>query len=159
MVRRVDDELWSGVEPLLPDPPAGRRRPGRKSVLEDREGLYGILFVLYMGIPWEWLLQDRAVEAQDRRKVTGGQDVFSLGGGPAPHRLPRSRPRGRKRIVVAGQGKRFPSVGLPLPMQVGAVRARTGLLVARTLSSLARNRSGPIQGTRSGSGEAGGCGQ
>ncbi|MFH8411513.1 IS5/IS1182 family transposase, partial [Streptomyces sp. NPDC018019] len=32
-----DDELWSRVEPLLPVPPGGCRRPGRKPVLEDRK--------------------------------------------------------------------------------------------------------------------------
>ncbi|WP_244308619.1 IS5 family transposase [Streptomyces monomycini] len=54
----VDDELWSRIEPLLPSPPAGRRRPGRKPVLEDRKVLCGILFVLYTGIQWEWLPQE-----------------------------------------------------------------------------------------------------
>ncbi|WP_414171083.1 IS5 family transposase [Streptomyces diastatochromogenes] len=51
----VDDELWSRIEPLLPSKPDGQRRPGRKKVLEDREVLCGILFVLYTGIQWEWL--------------------------------------------------------------------------------------------------------
>ncbi|WP_238783681.1 IS5 family transposase [Streptomyces monomycini] len=54
----VDDELWSRIEPLLPSPPAGRRRPGRKPVLEDRKVLCGILFVLYTGMQWEWLPQE-----------------------------------------------------------------------------------------------------
>ncbi len=53
----VDDELWSRVEPLLPSRPAGHRRPGRKPVLEDRQVLCGVLFVLYTGIQWEWLPQ------------------------------------------------------------------------------------------------------
>ncbi|KOT60038.1 transposase [Streptomyces rimosus subsp. rimosus] len=54
----VDDELWSRIKPLLPSPSAGRRRPGRKPVLEDRKVLCGILFVLYTGIQWEWLPQE-----------------------------------------------------------------------------------------------------
>ncbi|KOT98942.1 transposase [Streptomyces rimosus subsp. pseudoverticillatus] len=54
----VDDELWSRIEPLLPLPPSGPRRPGRKPVLEDRKVLCGILFILYTGIQWEWLPQE-----------------------------------------------------------------------------------------------------
>ncbi|QKV97026.1 transposase [Streptomyces sp. NA02950] len=50
-----DDELSSRIEPLLPVPQQRYRRPGRKKVLEDRNVLCGILFVLYSGIQWEWL--------------------------------------------------------------------------------------------------------
>ncbi len=53
----VEDELWALIEPLLPK--AGRRfrHPGRKR-LDDRQALCGILFVLYTGIPWEFLPQE-----------------------------------------------------------------------------------------------------
>lgn len=54
----VDDELWSRIEPLVPLPYAGCRRPGRRRTLEDRKVLCGILFVLYTGIQWEWLPQE-----------------------------------------------------------------------------------------------------
>ncbi|MEU7149984.1 IS5 family transposase [Streptomyces sp. NPDC045456] len=54
----VNDGLWLRIEPLLPSPPPGRQRPGRKPVLEDRRVLCGILFVLYTGIQWEWLPQE-----------------------------------------------------------------------------------------------------
>jgi transposase len=51
----VDDELWSVVEPLLPQPKGRRlRHPGRKP-LDRRKALSGILFVLTSGIPWELL--------------------------------------------------------------------------------------------------------
>ncbi|MFE0771633.1 IS5 family transposase [Streptomyces sp. NPDC058861] len=50
----VSDELWSLIEPLLPV-------PGPKLVaarVPDRQALYGILFVLRTGIPWEYLPQE-----------------------------------------------------------------------------------------------------
>ena len=53
----VSDELWARIAPLLP---AVRRRadhPGRRR-LDDRKVLCGILFVLYTGIPWEFLPQE-----------------------------------------------------------------------------------------------------
>ncbi len=46
----VSDDLWAEIEPLL-------RYPGRKP-LDDRKVLCGILFVLYTGIPWEYLPQE-----------------------------------------------------------------------------------------------------
>lgn len=49
----VGDELWSVIEPLLPQerpkPKGGRPR------VPDRAALTGILFVLQSGIPWEML--------------------------------------------------------------------------------------------------------
>ncbi|MCE7007119.1 IS5 family transposase [Kibdelosporangium philippinense] len=54
----VSDELWARVEPLLPVVvPRRRDRPGRPR-LDDRKALCGILFVLYTGIPWEFLPQE-----------------------------------------------------------------------------------------------------
>ena len=51
----VDDELWELIQPLLPPPrPRRRRYPGRK-LMDDRQALTGILFVLKSGIPWEML--------------------------------------------------------------------------------------------------------
>ncbi len=53
----VPDELWARIESL---PPVVQRRtdhPGRKR-LDDRKVLSGILFVLYTGIPWEFLPQE-----------------------------------------------------------------------------------------------------
>ncbi|WP_405785725.1 IS5 family transposase [Streptomyces sp. NBC_01367] len=52
----VSDELWSLVEPLLPDP-APKRVEGRPRV-PDRQALCGILFVLHTGIQWEYLPQE-----------------------------------------------------------------------------------------------------
>lgn len=52
----VSDELWSLIEPLLPDP-APRLVEGRPRV-PDRQALCGILFVLHTGIQWEYLPQE-----------------------------------------------------------------------------------------------------
>src|SRR5713226_9269892 len=53
----VSDELWARIEPLLPQVERHYRYPGRKR-LDDRKALCGILFVLYTGIPWEFLPQE-----------------------------------------------------------------------------------------------------
>ena len=53
----VPDELWERIEPLLPQVARRYRHPGRKR-LDDRKVLSGILFVLYTGIPWEFLPQE-----------------------------------------------------------------------------------------------------
>ncbi|WP_329538556.1 IS5 family transposase (plasmid) [Streptomyces sp. NBC_01450] len=53
----VSDELWARIEPLLPVVPRRTDHPGRKR-LDDRKVLSGILFVLYTGIPWEFLPQE-----------------------------------------------------------------------------------------------------
>jgi transposase len=52
----VSDELWSLIEPLLPEPPP-KRVEGRPRV-PDRQALCGILFVLHTGIQWEYLPQE-----------------------------------------------------------------------------------------------------
>ncbi|MFI7405007.1 IS5 family transposase [Streptomyces sp. NPDC049541] len=53
----VPDGLWERIEPLLPVVPRRTDHPGRKR-LDDRKVLSGILFVLYTGIPWEFLPQE-----------------------------------------------------------------------------------------------------
>src|SRR5215217_5583532 len=54
----VDDELWTRIEPLLPErPPRNRRYAGRKPI-PDRAVLTGILFVLRSGLPWNMLPQE-----------------------------------------------------------------------------------------------------
>lgn len=53
----VEDELWERIEPLLPVVERRFRNPGRKR-LDDRKALCGILFVLYTGMPWEFLPQE-----------------------------------------------------------------------------------------------------
>ncbi|WP_455570072.1 IS5 family transposase [Streptomyces tauricus] len=52
----VSDELWSLIEPLLPEP-APKLVQGRPRV-PDRQALCGILFVLHTGIQWEYLPQE-----------------------------------------------------------------------------------------------------
>jgi len=54
----LDDRLWKLIEPLLPPAiPRRFRYPGRKR-LENRKALTGILFVLKIGIGWEYLPQE-----------------------------------------------------------------------------------------------------
>lgn len=54
----LDDELWTIIEPILPQPKQRRKRfPGRKPIT-NRQVLTGILFVLKTGIPWEYLPQE-----------------------------------------------------------------------------------------------------
>jgi transposase len=53
----VPDGLWERIEPLLPVVPRRADHPGRKR-LDDRKVLCGVLFVLYTGIPWEFLPQE-----------------------------------------------------------------------------------------------------
>ncbi|GHD76404.1 hypothetical protein GCM10010317_092920 [Streptomyces mirabilis] len=52
----VSDELWSLIEPLLPEP-APKLVEGRPRV-PDRQALRGILFVLHTGIQREYLPQE-----------------------------------------------------------------------------------------------------
>ncbi|WP_329599984.1 IS5 family transposase [Streptomyces pseudovenezuelae] len=52
----VSDELWSLIEPLLPEPPP-KQVEGRPRG-PDRQALCGILFVLHTGIQWEYLPQE-----------------------------------------------------------------------------------------------------
>ncbi|MGW1784588.1 IS5 family transposase [Streptomyces sp. NPDC002143] len=52
----VSDELWSLIEPLLPEP-VPKLVEGRPRV-PDRLALCGILFVLHTGIQWEYLPQE-----------------------------------------------------------------------------------------------------
>jgi transposase len=60
----VEDGLWELIEPLLPKVERRFRYPGRKR-LDDRKALRGILFVLYTGIPWEFLPQELGVRVGD----------------------------------------------------------------------------------------------
>jgi len=53
----VPDALWERIQPLLPMVLRRADHPGRKR-LDDRKVLSGILFVLYTGIPWEFLPQE-----------------------------------------------------------------------------------------------------
>lgn len=53
----VEDELWELIEPLLPKVERRFRPPACKR-LDDRRALCGILFVLYTGMPWEFLPQE-----------------------------------------------------------------------------------------------------
>ncbi|WP_240653723.1 IS5 family transposase [Streptomyces sp. AcE210] len=52
----VSDELWSLIEPLLPEP--GPKLVSGRPRVPDRQALCGILFVLHTGIQWEYLPQE-----------------------------------------------------------------------------------------------------
>lgn len=52
----VSDELWSLIEPLLPEP-TPKQVEGLPRV-PDRQALCGILFVPHTGIQWEYLPQE-----------------------------------------------------------------------------------------------------
>jgi transposase len=54
--KRVTDELWEVIEPLLPEEPP--KPKGGRPRIDDRAALTGILFVLKSGIPWEMLPQE-----------------------------------------------------------------------------------------------------
>ncbi len=52
----IEDGLWERMEPLLPVVERRYRYPGRKR-LDQRKVMCGILFVLYTGIRWEFLVR------------------------------------------------------------------------------------------------------
>lgn len=52
----MSDELWSLIEPLLPEP--GPKLVEGRPRIPDRQALCGILFVLHTGIQWEYLPQE-----------------------------------------------------------------------------------------------------
>ncbi|MFD0391780.1 IS5 family transposase [Streptomyces nogalater] len=52
----VSDELWSLIEPLLPEP--GSKLVAGRPRVPDRQALCGILFVLHSGMQWEYLPQE-----------------------------------------------------------------------------------------------------
>jgi len=53
-IRRIPDDLWERIEPLLPKPKAQPGRRGRRPV-PFRQVLDGILFVLRTGCQWKML--------------------------------------------------------------------------------------------------------
>ncbi|WP_107069146.1 transposase [Streptomyces sp. 150FB] len=53
----VSDELWSLIEPLLPEP--GPKLVGGRPRVPGRQALLGILFVPHTGIQWEYPLLAR----------------------------------------------------------------------------------------------------
>jgi transposase len=116
----VSDELWTRIEPLLPVVPRRADHPGRKR-LDDRKAMCGILFVLYTGIPWEFLPQElrdwheagvwqqlheallaelHAGGALDwSRTVIDSSHTRAMKGGPKPGRAPSTVP-GRARSTT-----------------------------------------------------------
>jgi transposase len=55
--RKISNELWAMLEPLIPEfvPSA---KGGRRRSVNDRAALNGILYVLHTGVPWEDLPQE-----------------------------------------------------------------------------------------------------
>lgn len=83
----MGDALWERVEPLRPVVARRFRYPGRKR-LDQRKVRCGIPFVLYTGIPWEFLPQE-----------LGFGFGFGFGSGMTCWRRPRDW-RGGKRETV-----------------------------------------------------------
>ena len=69
----VPDELWTIIEPMLPEWRPSPR--GRQPRLDDRKALTGILFVLKTGIPWEDLPQEIRVDGQRRVEPPAAQQL------------------------------------------------------------------------------------
>lgn len=66
----VEDSLLELIEPLLPRPERRFRHPGRRR-LDHRKALCGTLFVLYTGLPWEFLPQERGYGSGDDLLAAG----------------------------------------------------------------------------------------
>ncbi|MFD3622350.1 transposase [Streptomyces sp. NPDC058676] len=65
----MDDDLWAGVEPLLP--PWPKRSPGLRPV-DDRPCLQGILYVLlHQDIAWQLLPPHACVDGSHVRAKMG----------------------------------------------------------------------------------------
>jgi putative transposase of IS4/5 family DUF4096 len=63
--------VWERIEPLLPVVPRRADHPGRRR-LDNRKVLSGILFVLYTGIPWEFLPQELGLGPGDNVLAAAG---------------------------------------------------------------------------------------
>ncbi|MFJ9543955.1 transposase [Streptomyces sp. NPDC101225] len=63
----VPGELWSLIEPLLPEPASKPLGGGPRS--SDRQALCGVLFVLRTGIQWEYLTQELGPGSEGDRLV------------------------------------------------------------------------------------------
>lgn len=55
--RKVSNELWAALEPLIPEF-VPSRKGGRRRSVDDQAALNGIRYVLHTGIPWEDLPQE-----------------------------------------------------------------------------------------------------
>ncbi|MCM2495536.1 transposase, partial [Burkholderia glumae] len=55
--RKISNELWVELEPLIPELTPSSKG-GRRRTVDDRAALNGILYVLQTGIPWEDLPQE-----------------------------------------------------------------------------------------------------
>ncbi|MGA6159120.1 transposase [Stenotrophomonas sp. NPDC087984] len=104
----VSDDSWARIEPLLPVVPRRTDHPGRKR-LDDRRVLCGILFVLYTGIPWEFLPQELGFGSGMTcwRRLRDWNDVtqlIPLIEAVPPVRGRRGRPRRRPKALYADRG-------------------------------------------------------
>ncbi|MDG5807610.1 IS5 family transposase [Streptomyces ossamyceticus] len=122
----VSDELWSLVEPLLPEP--GPKLVEGRPRVPDRQALCGILFVLHTGIQWEYLPQElgfgsgmtcwrrlaawNEAELRAAKKLDWSRAVIDsshvraapagLKSGPSP--VDRARPGSKHHVLTDGQG-------------------------------------------------------
>src|SRR5581483_11876315 len=71
----VTDELWTIIEPLLPQEPP-KPKGGRPRVA-DRAALTGIIFVLRTGIPWEYLPPEMGCGSGMTHSLRSGQALLA----------------------------------------------------------------------------------
>ncbi|WP_455753264.1 transposase, partial [Streptomyces coeruleorubidus] len=108
----VSDELWSLIEPLLPEP--GPKVVEGRPRVPDRQALCGILFVLHTGIQWEYLPQElgfgsgmtcrRRLAAWNEAGVWDELHLVLLKKLRAAKQLDRARPGSKHHVLTDGQG-------------------------------------------------------
>ncbi|WP_443078949.1 IS5 family transposase [Streptomyces sp. NBC_01497] len=123
----VSDELWSLIEPLLPEP--GPKLVAGRPRVPDRQALYGILFVLHTGIQWEYLPRElgfgSGMTCWRRLAAWNEANVWDR-----LHLVLLAKPRAAKQLDWSRAGKRFlPCPGRPTGPKSGPSpvdRARPG---------------------------------
>jgi hypothetical protein len=124
----VSDELWARIQPLLPVVPRRVDHPGRKR-LDDRKALCGILFVLYTGIPWEFLSQELGFGSGMYGRSREAQN-WTEPGRPCPNRLETPSDHRSARyplaVIVTGGNRHDVTQLIPLIEAIPPVRGRQG---------------------------------
>jgi transposase len=93
----LSDELWTLIEPLIPVKPRRVKYPGRKP-RDHRACLAGILFVLFTGIPWEYLPREFGCCGMTCWRPPGGRDWQQAGAWEAMHRVLLNRLQAAQKI-------------------------------------------------------------
>ncbi len=144
--------MWAVIELLLPRRPRRFRHLGRTR-LDDRKALWGILFVLYTGIRWEYLSQEwgcgfgstwwpRWAEWQQAGVWDEVQQVL-LARLRAADRLDVSRAVVDSSSVPAKRGRASPQVG-PSPVDRGRPGSKHHVLTEAVGTPGAVRSPGPV---------------